>query len=144
MNTKRSLLILLVVSGIVFVVLNINIRISQVTIRGVHIAVELADTPMEREQGLSARQDLAEGQGMLFVFDTPGRYGFWMKDMNFPIDIIWIDEDRKVVYIKENANPESYPNSFVSTEDAKYVLEVPARFSEKNNIKVGDVIKLEI
>ena len=75
---------------------------------------------------------------MLFVFDKPGQYPFWMKDMNFAIDIIWIGEDLRVVYIKKDARPELYPETYTPTENAKYVLEVPAGFSEKNNLKVGD------
>ena len=61
--------------------------------------------------------------------------------MNFPIDIIWIGEDMKVVYIKKNAQPISYPESYSPTIDAKYVLEVVANFSDKNNLKEGDSVE---
>lgn len=115
--------------------------VRYVELAGQRVKVELAMTPEAQAQGLSARQDLAEGTGMLFVFDVPSRQGFWMQDMNFPIDIIWIAGDMKVVYIKKDARPESYPEVFTPPADAKYVLEVPAGFAERYGLQVGDVVK---
>lgn len=112
------------------------------------IKVDLALTQQEQEQGLSGREKLEENEGMLFVFDYMGQYSFWMKDMNFALDIIWLapseSEDRKdlqVVYIKKNAQPDSYPETFVPDKNAKYILEVSASFSEKNNLRVGDRVE---
>jgi len=116
-------------------------EINYVKIAGQKIKVDLALTPKAQEQGLSGRSGLKEDEGMLFVFNQAGKYPFWMKDMNFPIDIIWIGEDFRVVYIKENAQLASYPETFVSSEDAKYVLEVISSFSEKNNLKEGDKVE---
>ena len=115
-----------------------NIKI--VTIAGQSIVVDIADTPQSQERGLSFRNNLAENEGMLFVFNLPGEYYFWMKDMNFPIDIIWLDSDRKVVYIKKDARPELFPESYAPELDAKYVLEVVSGFSDKNNLKIGDEV----
>ena len=112
--------------------------IKYVRIAEQDIKVELALSKEAQTRGLSGRDGLAEGEGMLFVYSRPGRYSFWMKDMKFPIDIIWIGEDMRVVYIKESAEPASYPDVFVSGADAKYILEVNAGFSEKNSLKVGD------
>jgi uncharacterized protein len=112
-----------------------------VKIAGQNVKVELALTPKEQEKGLSGRENLADDAGMLFVFKNPGKYSFWMKDMNFPIDIIWLNENFKVIYIKKNAEPSSYPDSFGSGVDSKYVLEVNSGFSEKNNLKEGDLVK---
>jgi uncharacterized membrane protein (UPF0127 family) len=64
-----------------------------------------------------------------------------MKDMNFPIDIIWISEDLNIVYIKKDARPELFPESYRPETKAKYVLEVVSGFSEKNNLKVGDRVE---
>ncbi|HEU0085469.1 MAG TPA: DUF192 domain-containing protein [Candidatus Paceibacterota bacterium] len=105
------------------------------------LLVDLKNTPSSRAQGLSGRESLSPDEGMLFVFETPGRYPFWMKDMNFSIDIIWLDENLNIVHIKEGATPLSYPATFVSETDGKYVLETVSGFSRKNNIEVGD--KLE-
>ncbi len=75
---------------------------------------------------------------MLFVFDTPGKHGFWMKDMHFPIDIIWIDRDLTIVHVERSISQETFPTVFASDANASYVLEVVAGFSEKNNLKEGD------
>lgn len=116
-------------------------HISQVEIAGKTLNVELADTDIKRELGLSGHAPLAENQGMLFIFEKSGIYPFWMKDMLFPIDIIWISDDFQVVYIEKNAQPSSYPKTFGPNENAKYVLEINAGFSEKNNLKIGDELK---
>lgn len=113
-------------------------NIQYVKIAGQTIKVNLALTPVAQEQGLSGRKNLAEDAGMLFIFDKPAKYSFWMKNMNFPIDIIWLSKDLRVVYLKKNALPESYPETFTPGADAEYVLEVVAGFSEKNNLKEGD------
>jgi len=102
------------------------------------LQVDLAILHEAQEMGLSGRKSLNEKQGMLFVFYKPEIRNFWMKDMLFPIDIIWIGEDLRVVYIKKNASPDSFPEIFTSDFPAQYVLEVSAGFSEKNNLKVGD------
>ena len=123
-------------------------NIQYVKIAGQMLKVELALTNEEQEQGLSWRKDLEENQGMLFVFDHSSKYSFWMKNMNFPIDIIWLappeaglGEDLHVVYIKKDAKPESFPEIFEPNENSKYVLEVISGFSEKNNLKEGDNAK---
>lgn len=97
----------------------------------------IVTTDKDRAQGLSGRQSLAPYDAMLFVFDTPAPYGFWMKDMLFSIDIIWLDSFKKVVHVKEDARPESYPEIFTPETSAKYVLEVPAGFARENNVKIG-------
>ncbi len=112
-------------------------NIEYVKIGDVNVKVELAVTPQAKQLGLGGRTSLGENEGMLFVFLMPGKYAFWMKDMKFPIDILWIRDDGEVVYIKKNVKPESYPETFKPEENVKYVLEVPAGFSEKNNLKVG-------
>lgn len=111
-----------------------------VKIAGQNIKVDLALTKEMQIQGLSGRKQLKEDEGMLFVFDKPDKYYFWMKDMNFPIDMIWISEDMKVVYIKKNAQPERYLETYGPDTNTKYVLEVVAGFSDKNNLKEGDSV----
>ncbi len=108
-----------------------------VRIGGTDVRVTLADTAEKRSRGLSGTSRLEEGEGMLFVFPQEGIYGFWMKDMRYSIDIIWLTEDKEVVYVAENASPESYPMSFVPEKPAKYVLEVPAGFAKAHNIAIG-------
>jgi len=104
--------------------------------------VEIANTTTTRARGLSGRESLAENEGMLFIFNSPGIHGFWMKDMKFPIDFVWIRGD-KVVGVTENAAPEPGVAMWNLTlyyppEDVTHVLEVPAGTVEKRSIKMGD------
>ena len=116
-------------------------HISQVSVGDTVVRVEVADTEAAREQGLSGRTSLPEGSGMLFVFDAPGTYGFWMKDMNFSLDMIFADVSGKVVTVDQNLSPESYyqnpPQTFYPSAPAKYVLEVPAGFAAAHGIAAG-------
>ncbi len=118
-------------------------HIKEVKIAGQSIKVDLALTPAGQEQGLSGRAGLKNNEGMLFVFKNPGIYSFWMKDMSFPVDIVWISQDLKVVYIKKDARPESYPNSYGPSFTTKYVLEVVSGFSDRNNLKEGDRVEFK-
>ncbi|MFA6341035.1 MAG: DUF192 domain-containing protein, partial [Candidatus Paceibacterota bacterium] len=76
------------------------------------IKVDIADDDCKRSLGLSGRRSLKDDEGMLFIFDKVGNYGFWMKDMLFPIDIIWADADLNVVGIEKDALPSTYPEVF--------------------------------
>lgn len=87
------------------------------------LKTEVAASPGEKQQGLSDRACLGQDSAMLFNYDTPGDYCFWMKDMNFAIDMIWLDQDKKVVYIKDKVTPDTYPNVFCSDEPAQYIVE---------------------
>lgn len=109
-----------------------------------NISLEIVDTPQAREQGLSGRKNLPDDTAMLFVFDTPDKYKFWMKDMKFPIDIIWLDPLYKIVYIESAVFPETYPETFEPAEKSLYVLEANAHFAEKNKLKVGDILQLDL
>lgn len=111
-------------------------------IKDLVIFVDVAEDNVARVKGLSGRKNLKDDQGMLFVFETLGIYKFWMKDMNFPLDIIWFDGNQKIVHIEKNVLPESYPKLFGPDEETKYVLEVVAGFSQKNDLKIGDAFRL--
>ena len=115
-------------------------KIKYAELAGQKIKIELAQSKEEQERGLSGRETLPEGEGVLFIFENSAQHLFWMKDMKFAIDIIWIDADGKVVYIKKSVTPDTYPEVFKPTQNAKYVLEVLAGFSEKNNLKEGDSV----
>lgn len=115
-----------------------SVPLQRLAIEGVSIHVEIADEEHERIQGLSGREVLPTDQGLLFVFETPGRYSIWMRDMRFPLDIYWIDDEGVIVDAWKNATPESYPFVFEPSAPARYVLEVVGGFSEVYNIDVGD------
>lgn len=102
------------------------------------LTIDLARSEEERAQGLSGRPSLAEDEAMLFIFPTPGVYGFWMKEMNFDLDIIWLDEEGVVIDITANVSADSYPQVFYPPTKIKYVLEVPAGWASRHDIMPGD------
>lgn len=108
------------------------------------IFLERAVTSEERELGLSYRESLREDSGLLFVFDALDFYGFWMKDMKFPIDIIWLDSNFKIVDIEEGVRPESYPKVFTPKFKSLFVLEVNSGFVRENDIKIGEKLSFNI
>jgi uncharacterized membrane protein (UPF0127 family) len=113
-----------------------------VEIGGKNIKMDISDTDCKRELGLSGRKSLLDGTGMIFVFEKNGNYGFWMKEMKFSIDMVWVESDLTVNGIEKSAAPETFPKIFGQEYLAKYVLELPAGFSEKNSVVVGNKIKI--
>lgn len=110
---------------------------SVVKINGHKISIELATSAKQHARGLSYRKEILVDTGMLFIFNRLDRPGFWMKDMNFPIDIIWLDANRNVVHLNKNLSPDTYPKIFQSPLPIKYVLEIKAGEADRLNIKVG-------
>lgn len=132
-------LVLVLLGVAVYFILEPKLR-PHVTLRvgdGVFSA-QVLKTEKERTKGLSGRSSLAADEAMLFVYETDGRWPMWMKEMHFPIDIVWLDKNKKVVHIVKNVPPESYPNeTFASTEDARYVIEFTAGTVAKKAIMIG-------
>lgn len=114
-----------------------------IRIRDAVIAAERADTSEKRAEGLGGRETMEANAGMFFVFDKADFYPFWMKDMKFPLDIIWIGEDFTITDIQENIQPETFPQTFVSDVPSRYVLEVHAGFSTTNGFVAGDRVLLD-
>jgi len=103
--------------------------------------VEIAKTPQKLKKGLMFRKDLKENQGMLFIFEKEDIYPFWMKNTLIPLDIIWLDSNKKIVYIEKNAQPCKENNvclTITPDKKAKYVLEVLGGVSQKINLKIED------
>ena len=107
------------------------------------VTTKIANTDASREQGLSGKQPLATDTGMLFVFPKPDKYGFWIKDMKYPLDIVWISSDYKIVHIEHSLAPETYPKSFANEIPAQYVIELPAGYMKANSITEGDSINIK-
>ncbi len=106
------------------------------------IIAEVVDTKSSRELGLSGRTGLRINEGMLFVFNASGKYGFWMKDMMFPIDIVWINQNGIIVKNEINLTPDSYPQTFVNDIDAFYVLELPVGSIDRYGLYLGTKVKI--
>ncbi len=117
---------------------------AEVTI-GIHrIRVDVADTPERMSRGLSGRSQLAEGRGMVFPYARPERHGFWMYDMHFDIDIVWIRGDRIVdVTPRARHDPPGKLPILRPEEPADLVLEVPAGTAERLGWKIGDRVGVE-
>lgn len=116
-----------------------------VTINNIKIKVEIADTAETRYQGLSNREELCNDCGMLFIFSGKQIRTFVMRDMNFPLDMIWID-DNKIVKINKNAIPEGSNSVMRYSSDVlvNYVLEINGGFCDGNGIEVGDSIEFDL
>ena len=119
--------------------------ISKVRIGIKEFKVEVAGTPLARSEGLSLRDSLGLEEGMLFLFKDSGKHGFWMKDMKFAIDIVWIQGDR-IVGFKKNAQPEPEKSMFNLTTyrpptEVDKVLEINAGLVDQYGIGVGDKVE---
>jgi hypothetical protein len=103
-------------------------------------SADLAKTPEERQRGLMFRSSLAPEEGMLFIFEGEGKHSFWMKNTLVPLDIIWINSDKKVSYIASDVQPcESDPCPLINPlSAARYVLEINAGEARRIGLKVGD------
>ena len=121
-------------------------------INRVPILVEVTLTREKRLLGLSGRESLPSNSGLLLVFDTFESHGIWMKDMLFPIDIIWFvpttngeskKEELVIVDIKHDAGPNSFSAVFYPRRSALYVLEVNAGFAEVHSFRIGDTLRFE-
>ena len=116
------------------------VRTLQLGGQTIHISVAASESV--RQQGLSGRTGLAADEGMLFVFPEDGKYAFWMKDMRFSIDILWLSADGRVVYMALNVSPDTYPQVFRPDVPARYVLELPAGYAKAHAVRVGDIVRL--
>jgi len=106
------------------------------------IIVERVTSKDDKRIGLSKYTELADDRGMLFVFEQQSReHCFWMKDMQFAIDMIWLDAEKKVVTVTENVAPKTFPESFCPDAPALYGLEVSAGNAAKLGVEAGVVLR---
>jgi uncharacterized membrane protein (UPF0127 family) len=150
-SARSSLALPIFIIGIItvlFVVIGLWLKVtlretnSVVTVGSQSFVVELADTVSEREQGLSERDSMPQNHGMLFDFKQDGIWKMWMLKMRFNLDMAWLDANGKVVYIRENLTPDTFPNVFIPDSNARYVLEVNAGSLKAAGLKVGDTVRL--
>ncbi len=106
------------------------------------VQVEIADTPTKRELGLQYRRDLAEDRGMLFLFPSEQVLSFWMKNTPIALDMLFINSQRKIVGIIEEAVPFSTTPLSVATP-SQFVLEIPGGLSRRRGISVGDSVSFK-
>ncbi len=146
----KKLIFVLFALTILFILIKnlpLNKNTPSVIINNKTFSVDVAKTDEEKTKGLSVYNKLPLEKGMIFVFDTKGYYVFWMKDMKFPIDIIYIRKNKIVDIFKNVAPPKSQNETLPiirSSESADMVLEINAGLSEKYNFKIGDSVKINL
>lgn len=125
-----------------------EIQFTRVFIGDTIISAEIVETQEDRERGLSGRIGLAPDTGMLFLWDAYGAYAIWMKDMKFPIDIVWI-ADNQIVDVKKRVPPplSGTPDAdlliYRPRKPANRILEIPAGFAEAHGIRNGESVIIE-
>jgi len=134
-------LVLLIIFGlgiIVWIAGNIK-SFEKVCAGNFCVQAEIAATDKAREKGLMFRKSMPENQGMLFVFEEEALYNFWMKNTRFPLDIIWIDSNKRIVDIYEYALPcKDVCKTIAPRTKARFALEINAGLTRKHKIKIGD------
>jgi uncharacterized membrane protein (UPF0127 family) len=107
------------------------------------IEAEATVTPAEQRRGLGGRPCIGADQGMLWTYSIPTHPSFWMKDMRFPIDIVWLDSAGRVVWIERNISPSTYPHLFANRGAAAlYVLELRAGRAKSLGLKAGTPVTI--
>lgn len=101
------------------------------------LRVDTATTLAEQAHGLSGRASIGADEGLLFIFNRDGYYPFWMNDMRFPIDIIWISAGQRVVGVSAYVLPESFPVTYSPPQPVRYVVETNAGWALRHHINVG-------
>jgi uncharacterized protein len=125
-------------------------RQLNITVNGIELVADVAATQDQRTKGLSVKDALAENEAMLFVFDTAYKHPFWMKNMKFPIDIIWLNSDKTVIHIEHNLKPCGFDLFCMTYEPhnnnskSLYVVETVAGFAEKHNIVEGTTFEFQL
>ncbi len=104
---------------------------------------QVARTDSELKRGLSGVSEFSKDQALLFVFPKDDTYGVWMKDMRIPIDIVWLDKNKKVIHAVSNATPESYPKTFRPPKPARYIVELASGTIKTRAIKIGVIAKFD-
>ena len=121
---------------------------GMVMVDDIPLEVQIADTEPRRIRGLMFQDQLPYDQGMIFVFNEPGLYSLWMLNMQFSLDMMWFDQDGKVVHIEKDIPPcktvveISACQSIIPSAEAVYVLEVTSGFVDQNNITKDSVLSI--
>ena len=132
------LIFILIMAAISFSLLYGDKSLQKVCFKDNCLSVEIADEPNERTQGLMFREKMDSDKGMLFIFENEWIYPFWMKDTILPLDIIWMNSDKEIVFIKKNDEP--YNTIPINPQkSALYVLEINAGESENLDLDIGNM-----
>lgn len=137
-----SILLLILVGG---TVLWWQMQQDQALLRigGERFHITVMRTEQQLEEGLSGTDNLPSNEAMVFVFKEDGKWPMWMKDMKYPIDILWLNSGKQVVHIVKNAQPSSYPKTeFAPDSPSRYVIELASGTADRTGVKIGDPVGL--
>ncbi len=127
---------------------SVEFPLGTIMVDDIPLQVQIADSEPRRIRGLMFQDQLPYDQGMIFVFEKPGLYSLWMLNMQFSLDMIWFDQDGKIVHIEKDVPPcktvveITACQSIVPDKEAVYVLEVTSGFIDQNNITKDSVLKI--
>jgi len=160
MTTRNQVLIPIFIAAVIIGVVGLMTLPSEIKLESVKfphgtimvdevpLQVQIADSEPRRIRGLMFQDQLPYDQGMIFVFEKPGLYSLWMLNMQFSLDMIWFDQDGKIVHIEKDVPPCKTAleiatcQSVIPDEEAVYVLEVTSGFIDHNNITKDSVLKI--
>lgn len=121
---------------------NAELKKAEMSIGGIPFTLEIADTRLKQIRGLTRREAIQENYGMVYVLDAPSRYAYWMKDMFFATDVVWLDAFYRVIDLEAGITPETYPKIYEPDQPALFVLELPAGSIQKAGITLGGTVDL--
>ena len=127
---------------------SVEFPMGTIKVDDVALQVQIADTEPRRIRGLMFQDQLPYDQGMIFVFERSGLHSIWMLNMQFSLDMIWFDQDGKVVHIEKNVPPCKTAleiascQSVIPEDEAVYVLEVTSGFIDQNNITKDSILSI--
>ncbi len=135
-SVLRLLAVLLIFTVLLFTILSK----SQVILRinNSRYYLNIASSNEQLARGLSGVENMPKNEGMLFVLPNSSKACFWMKQMDFNLDIIWLNEQKQVVHLEKNLSPKSYPKTYCSNQNSKYVIEMNSGFIGSKNIYLGE------
>lgn len=167
METFRIILVLVLVVGLVYFgyvwrqeqsqpktnpVTTTNLTDGQLvsaTLGNKTLNIKIVSKPTSLTKGLMGVTEFSEFDGMFFVFPYNAKHGIWMLNMKIPIDILWLNEDLEIIHIEKNVQPCIYDSSkksfcivYKPKTESRYVLELPANFSDQNNLDLGQILQI--
>jgi uncharacterized membrane protein (UPF0127 family) len=141
-NIRRKFILVALVIGLAVAIAVTTLwpKTSPVTLRmdGRTYTLEIARTASQQQKGLGERPSMPHDHGMLFAYSISGRYCYWMKGMQFPLDIIWLDANKRVIETRQNLSPNTYPESYCpSGSSTRYVIELNAGQAAEMHLRAG-------
>ena len=131
-----AILFIVVAAGAIALHTPMSMSKAFISVNGRRYSLDVAHTSAQQQKGLGGRASMAVDRGMLFPYSQPGSRCFWMKDMHFSLDIIWLDSQKKIVRFEQNLSPQTYPQDYCA-DNTQYVIELNAGQAAATHLRVG-------